>query len=177
MISRRNKSGKGYGVSADYISPFDYRIPKTFDEALKEYPYLKKYVEDNRIEPIYIADLSDLAINALSSGSTDVIYSVGWGIFIHVRLGGEMGKYNIIEPKRPSQEIFDKFEDILAREIGEEVVAETITEREKIIVEVFDKAISRGRLKIPVDERKYFLYHFIREKLGHGIIDCFLADP
>jgi len=168
---------RGNRLDATYISPFDYRTPKTLDEALQNYPYLKEYVEANGIKPTYMADLNDLALNTSNINSTDVIYPVGLGIFIHVKPGGEIGKYNIIEPRRPSQHLLDKFEDILAKEIGDEVSAETIKEREKVIVEIFMKAVSSGKLKIPEGERENFLYHFIREKLGHGIVDCFLADP
>lgn len=168
---------RGKRLSVTYISPFDYKTPKTLDEAIQNYPYLKEYVEANGIKPTYMADLNDLALNTSNINSTDVIYPVGLGIFIHVKPGGEIGKYNIIEPRRPSQHLLDKFEDILAKEIGDEVSAETIKEREKVIVEVFMRAVSSGKLKIPEGERENFLYHFIREKLGHGIVDCFLADP
>ncbi|MBS7638959.1 MAG: type II/IV secretion system ATPase subunit [Candidatus Bathyarchaeia archaeon] len=165
-------------VQEDLISPYEYEIPKTFDEALQKFPYLKSYVETNGLRPIYTANPSELALDALHLSTADVLYPVGLGIFVHVKVGGEIGKYNIIEPKKPSQDLLDKFEDILAKEITERsIVAETTKEKEQAIFEIFNRVVSSGKLKIPESERRDFIYHFIREKLGHGIIDCFLADP
>jgi flagellar protein FlaI len=51
-------------------------------------------------------------------------------------------------------------------------------QKEHILASLFKQAIKKKMVKIPKDkDENAVLYHFLREKIGHGFIDGFLADP
>jgi len=156
-------------------------VPETLEEAMEKYPYLAEYIKKHGLEPFYIVDLSSLGTEAdLMSAAfvLDLIYPLERGIFIHIRAGGEIGKYNIVEPEKPDREILDRIEGAVAKLISERtIVAEGIEEKEKVIARLFNEAIEKNQLNPPEDKKVYYLYHFLRERIGHGFIDIFLADP
>jgi len=88
-----------------------------------------------------------------------------------------MGRYNIIEPEKPDRIILNRVEDAVARIITEREVEVGEEERQSVLVRLFNEALRRGLVRIPEDERSNVLYHFLREKVGHGFLDDFLADP
>ncbi len=160
--------------SEEITSIFDYKAPDTLEEAMREYPYLADYVEKLNERPLYSKDPSI----AIGRENANVIYPVGFGVFIHIETGGEIGKYNIIEPKKPSRELLDRIEDAIAKQVNEDTkVAGDIREREKVLVRLFNEAVKKKRIKIPKESLESVLYHFLREKIGHGVLDDFLTDP
>jgi len=167
------KRNKNQGDEEE-VSLFGYEVPKTLEEATEKYPYLAAYLEKRGIEPIYTEDPSlEIGVE-----EPNIIYPLGLGAFVHIEARGEIGKYNIIEPEKPDRKILDQVEDVIAKLISEKtVVAENEREREKTIVRLFNKAVEKKKLKIPEDKQKDILYHFLREKIGHGVLDDFLADP
>jgi len=155
--------------------------PETLEEAIEKYPYLAEYIKKNGLEPFYVVDPSALGTEAdLMSAAyvLDIIYPLERGIFIHIKAGGEIGKYNIIEPEKPNREILDQIESAVAKLITERtIVAESIEEKERVIAKLFNEAIRKRKINLPKDKKIYYLYHFLRERIGHGFIDIFLADP
>ena len=129
--------------------------PKTLEEAVEKYPYLAEYIKKHGLEPFYVVDPSSLGTEAdLMSAAfvLDLIYPLERGIFIHIKAGGEIGKYNIIEPEKPDREILDRIESVIAKLISERtIVADSIEEKEKVITRLFNEAIAKKQLNIPED--------------------------
>jgi flagellar protein FlaI len=166
---------------AKFVSLYDLELPKTLEEAYEKYPYLKSYVEAAGITPEYVIDPSMVGSGSdLMSAAfvLDIVYPIGLGAFVHIKLGGEYGKYNIIEPEKPPRKILEQVEDAIARAITEKtIVAEGAKEKERLIEKLFKEAVKKRILKLPPGKQKNVLYHFLREKVGHGVLDDFLADP
>jgi flagellar protein FlaI len=164
-----------------FVSIYDLELPKTLEEAYEKYPYLKSYCETAGITPEYVTDPSMVGTNTdlLSAAFVfDIVYPIGLGAFIHIKFGGEYGKYNIIEPEKPPRKILDQVEDAIAKSITEKtIVAEDAKEKERIIEKLFKQAVKKKVLKLPSGKQRSVLYHFLREKVGHGVLDDFLADP
>jgi len=173
--------GKKKSEKAKFVSLYDQEVPKTLEEAYQKYPYLKTYTETAGITPEYVLDPSMVGTGAdLMSAAfvLDIVYPIGLGAFIHIKFGGEYGKYNIIEPEVPPRKILDQVEDAIAKAITEKtMVAEGSKEKERLIEKLFKEAVKKKILKLPAGKQKSVLYHFMREKVGHGVLDDFLADP
>jgi len=177
------KMFKGWKVSGNPTDDPDEEItlskmdvPNSLEEAVEKYPYLSGYISGLDPKPKYMRDLS-LAIG-MNSDSINVIYPVGMGIFIHVSSGREIGKYNVIEPRMPDRRFLEEAEDVIARMIDEKThFTDDKAGREKVLSKLFWEAVKKGKLKIPIGEHKNVLYHFLKEKVGHGVIDDFLLDP
>jgi flagellar protein FlaI len=166
---------------AKFVSLYDLELPKTLEEAYEKYPYLKSYVEAAGITPEYVIDPSMVGSGSdLMSAAfvLDIVYPIGLGAFVHIKFGGEYGKYNIIEPEKPPRKILEQVEDAIAKAITEKtIVAEGAKEKERLIEKLFKEAVKKRTLKLPPGKQKNVLYHFLREKVGHGVLDDFLADP
>jgi flagellar protein FlaI len=164
-----------------FVSLYDLEVPKTLEEAYAKYPYLKSYAEAAGITPEYVLDPSMVGTGTdlMSAASVlDLVYPIGLGAFIHIKFGGEYGKYNVIEPERPPRKILDQVEDAIAMAITERtIVAEGAKEKERVIEKLFKEAVKKRILKLPQGKQRSVLYHFLREKVGHGVLDDFLADP
>jgi len=166
---------------AKFVSLYDLEVPKTLEEAYEKYPYLKTYTEAAGITPEYVIDPSMAGTGAdLMSAAfvLDIVYPIGLGAFIHIKFGGEYGKYNVIEPEKPPRKILNQVEDAIATAITETtIVAEGAKEKERLIEKLFKEAVKKKILKLPPGKQRSVLYHFLREKVGHGVLDDFLADP
>ena len=152
------------------VWPFKKTICETLDEATKEHPYLASYLDSLSEKPTYLLNL-DLEEQI----GENIIYPLGLGIYAHIYVGGEIGKYNIVEPQKPDRELLDKVEIAVAKLVKDK---EYTGQKEKILASIFKQAIKRKLIKIPkgMDENNV-LYYFLREKIGHGFLDGFLADP
>jgi len=96
---------------AKFVSLYDLELPKTLEEAYEKYPYLKSYAEAAGITPEYVIDPSMVGTGTdLMSAAfvLDIVYPIGLGAFIHIKFGGEYGKYNIIEPKNRPEKFSNK---------------------------------------------------------------------
>jgi flagellar protein FlaI len=164
-----------------FVSLYDLELPTTLEEAYQKYPYLKSYVETAGITPEYVVDPSMVGTGSdLMSAALvlDIVYPIGLGAFVHIKFGGEYGKYNIIEPEKPPRKIIEQVEDAIAKAITERtIIAEGAKEKERVIEKLFKEAVKKRILKLPPGKQKSVLYHFLREKVGHGVLDDFLADP
>jgi flagellar protein FlaI len=175
------KSDEKKNEKSKFVSLYDLDLPKTLEEAYEKYPYLKTYVETAGITPEYVIDPSMVGAGSdLMSAAfvLDIVYPIGLGAFIHIKLGGEYGRYNVIEPEKPPRKILQEVEDAIAKAITERtIIAEGAKEKERVIEKLFKEAVKKKILKLPPGKHRNVLYHFLREKVGHGVLDDFLADP
>ncbi|MEM2108154.1 MAG: type II/IV secretion system ATPase subunit [Candidatus Bathyarchaeia archaeon] len=151
--------------------PFKKAVCETLESAVKEHSYLAEYLKNLPEAPKYVPNLDAGKIEK----ETNVMYPLGLGIYAHVTVGGEISRYTLIEPPKPERELLDRIETAVARLIEDK---EYGNQKEKILAALFKRAIRSRMVKLPkgVDE-KILLYHFLREKIGHGFLDGFLADP
>jgi len=151
--------------------PFKKTVCDTVESAVKEHPYLESYLNNLPEPPKYVPTLDAGKIEK----ETNIMYPLGLGIYAHVTVGGEISRYTLIEPPKPDRELLDKIETAVARLIEDKDYG---NQKEKILAALFKRAIKSRMVKLPkgIDE-KNLLYHFLREKIGHGFLDGFLADP
>lgn len=159
-------------IPEEEIWPFGKSRCETLEEAVKEHPYLASYLEELEIKPKYVANLEI----KIREREPNIVYPLGLGIYAHIVVGEEVSKYNIVEPDKPSRELLDKLETAVARLVSDGEYEQK--QRETILASLFRKVIKKKWIKIPkgVDEN-VLLYFFLREKVGHGFVDGFLADP
>jgi len=152
------------------VWPFKKTICETLEEAVKEHPYLASYLESLTEKPTYM-----LSSNLEKYEGGNVMYPLGLGIYAHIYVGGEIGKYNLVEPEKPNRELLDNVEVAVATLVKDK---EYTGQKEKVLASFFRQAIKKKLVKIPkgLDENN-ILYFFLREKVGHGFLDGFLADP
>lgn len=172
QILKSESSPKIEEIPEEEIWPFKKSRCETLEEAVKEHPYLASYLEELEIKPKYVASLEI----KMREREPNIVYPLGLGIYAHIVVGEEVSKYNIVEPARPSRELMDKLETAVARLVSDGEYEQQ--QRENILASLFRKVIKKKWIKIPtgVDEN-VLLYFFLREKVGHGFVDGFLADP
>lgn len=162
---------KKEGETEEDVWPFKRTVCETLEEALTEHPYLKAYLDTLPEKPKYVLNL-DLEGYGKDA---NLLYPLGLGIYAHIDVGGEIGRYNIIEPEKPDRQLLDDIEAAVAKLVGEKEYAE---QKENVLASLFKQAIKKKMVKVPKDKDEgAILYHFLREKIGHGFIDGFLADP
>ncbi len=153
------------------IWPFKKTVCQTLEEAAKEHDYLAAYMKKLTDKPKYSLNLESEEIEKESS----LLYPLGLGIYAHVYIGGEIGRYSLIEPEKPKRELLDAIEAAVARLVEAKEYPE---QKEKVLASFFKRGIKTKMFKIPKEENENtVLYHFLREKIGHGFLDGFLADP
>lgn len=153
------------------VWPFRKTVCKTLEEAVKEHPYLASYLEKLPDKPRY-----SLSLDFEESGKEiSVMYPLGLGIYAHIYIGGEIGRYNLVEPEKPDRELLDDIEAAIARLVEDKEYGE---QKEKFLASLFKQVVKNKMIKIPKGrDESTILYHFLREKIGHGFLDGFLADP
>jgi len=146
-------------------------VPKTLEEATEKHPYLAEYIGKLKDKPRYVVSL-DLELKM--GEEVNIIYPLGKGIFTHIVTGRDGGKYIIIEPPKPPPEILSRVEAAIARLIDEKTSNRPPLEE---LANLYILAKRRGLLKVRSEEEEYTLYHFLRDKVGYGFLEGFLADP
>jgi flagellar protein FlaI len=165
-------SSKKKEENEEDIWPFRKTVCETLEEALKEHPYLASYLEKLPEKPKYVANLGMAKFEA----EPNILYPLGLGIYAHIHVGAEIGEYTIIEPEKPDRELLDDTEKAVARFVSDKDYDEE--QREKALARLFNETIKKGWVKIPKKtDKNTVLYYFLREKIRHGFIDGFLADP
>lgn len=165
-------SPKTEEIPEEEIWPFGKSRCETLEEAVKEHPYLASYLEELEIKPKYVANLEI----KIREREPNIVYPLGLGIYAHIVVGEEVSKYNIVEPDKPNRELMDKLETAVARLVSDGEYEQK--QRETILASLFRKVIKKKWIKIPKDvDENVLLYFFLREKVGHGFVDGFLADP
>jgi len=153
------------------VWPFRKTVCKALEEAVKEHPHLASYLEKLPDKPRY-----SLSLDFEESGKEiSVMYPLGLGIYAHIYIGGEIGRYNLVEPEKPDRELLDDIEAAIARLVEDKEYGE---QKEKFLASLFKQVVKNKMIKIPKGrDESTILYHFLREKIGHGFLDGFLADP
>jgi flagellar protein FlaI len=150
---------------------FKKTLCETLERAVKEHPYLDAYLQSLPESPKYWLDLA----SATLGNKANVLYPLGLGIYAHIIVGGENGRYTLIEPAKPEGYLLDNMEAAVARLVEDKEYGE---QKEQILASLFRQAVKRKMVKLPKDlDENILLYHFLREKIGHGFLDGFLADP
>jgi len=172
QILKLKNSPKIEEIEEEEIWPFKKDCCETLEEAVKEHPYLASYLEELEIKPKYVANLGA----KMGERDPNIVHPLGLGIYVHIAVGDEVSKYNIVEPEKPDRELLDSLEAAVARLVSDGDYEQK--RREIILTSLFKKAIKKKWVKITKDvDENVLLYYFLREKVGHGFIDGFLADP
>jgi len=129
-------------------------------------PYLNKLPR----KPKYVKSLSMESYGE----ETNVIYPLGFGVYAHIQVGGEIGKYCLIEPEKPNRKILDEVEKAVARLVTDK---EYHNNHDRVLAKLFWKAIKKKMVRVPKGKENLVLYYFLREKIRHGFLEGFLADP
>ncbi|MDH5375894.1 MAG: type II/IV secretion system ATPase subunit [Candidatus Bathyarchaeota archaeon] len=162
---------EGNGEAEEEVWLLKKAVCENLEEAVKEHLHLASYWEKLPDKPKYTLNL-DLG----EYGSeANVIYPLGLGIYVHIQVGGEIGRYYLIEPEKPDHDLLDTIEAAVARLVKDKEYTE---QKERVLASLFRTAIKKKWVKLSKDEdEKNVLYYFLREKIRHGFLDGFLADP
>ena len=167
---RRNGS-KG---SVETASILVEEMPGIIEEALAKHPYFAAYMGAQDVKPRYLATL-DRSLG--DEEDTNLVYPLGLGIYAHVRVGGEINTYNVIEPPPAPEELLTKVESAVASIVKDSDISlepGVEVDKEKVLTSLFMK--TARNLKIPREERDKVLYYFLREKIRFGFLDGLLED-
>jgi flagellar protein FlaI len=150
---------------------FNKDICKTLESAMETHLYLGSYVKGLPEQPKYLTTIEEESFG----DQVNVMYPLGLGIYAHITMGESVNKYNIIEPPKPDRKILAEIETAVARLVESK---EYKDQKDKILASLFRQTIKKKLVKLPKGtDTDILLYHFLREKIGHGFLDGFLADP
>ncbi|MCW3984325.1 MAG: type II/IV secretion system ATPase subunit [Candidatus Bathyarchaeota archaeon] len=150
---------------------FNQPICETLQSATQKHPYLDAYVKNLEEPPQYTLNIESEHFNE----KVNVMYPLGLGIYAHITMGEKVNKYNIIEPPKPDPKLLAEIETAVARLVEGKEYGD---QKAQILASLFRQAIKKKMVKIPKDANQdVLLYHFLRDKIGHGFLDGFLADP
>ena len=167
--SRRNGS-KGSETASILVE----EMPGIIEEALAKHPYFAAYMGAQDVKPRYLATL-DRSLG--DEEDTNLVYPLGLGIYAHVRVGGEINTYNVIEPPPAPEELLTKVESAVASIVKDSDISlepGVEVDKEKVLTSLFMK--TARNLNIPREERDKVLYYFLREKIRFGFLDGLLED-
>jgi len=143
---------------------------ETLEEAVKKHPHLASYWETLPKKPMYAKNLDFEKFG----GEANLLYPLGFGIYAHIRSGIGVGEYNLVEPEKPSRMLLDRVEAAVARLVSDEKYEE---DTEAVLTSLYRKVIKRKLVKVPKGQEDNVLYYFLRQKIKHGFLEGFLADP
>ena len=149
-------------------------MPSTPEEALAKHPYFSAYMGAQDVKPRYLAAL-DRSLG--DEKDANLVYPLDLGIYAHVRVGGEINAYNLIEPPPAPEELLTKVESAVASIVKDSDISlepGVEVDKEKVLTSLFMK--TARNLKIPREERDKVLYYFLREKIRFGFLDGLLED-
>lgn len=123
----------------------------------------------------------------------NVIYPVGFGIFIHacsVERGSGYNSYNVIEPPKPPSELMKLVDEVLAVNISSDYIPMSSEEKKRYLLYLLDKIlvpdpkanyrnlrVSKSKVSVKPEDIDYIKYYIVRDKVGVGILEPFLRDP
>jgi flagellar protein FlaI len=145
-------------------------ICKTLEEAMQKHPHFASYLEALPAKPTYAEHLDFEKFG----GKANLIYPLGFGIYAHIRAGTGIGEYNLVEPEKPSRLLLDQVESAVARLVSDEKYEK---DTEAVLTYLYKEAVRKKLVKIPSEQRDMVLYYFLRQKIKHGFLEGFLADP
>jgi flagellar protein FlaI len=150
---------------------FNREVSETLDTAVQKHPYLADYLKTLPEAPKYMLDIE----NEHFDNKVNVMYPLGLGIYAHITMGEVANRYNVIEPPQPDRKLLAGIEAAVARLVEAKEYGE---QKANILAAFFRKVIKEKMVKLPKEvDKNILLYHFLREKIGHGFLEGFLADP
>ncbi len=150
---------------------FNREVSETLDTAVQKHPYLADYLKTLPEAPKYMLDIE----NEHFDNKVNVMYPLGLGIYAHITMGEAANRYNVIEPPQPDRKLLAGIEAAVARLVEAKEYGE---QKANILAAFFRKVIKEKMVKLPKEvDKNILLYHFLREKIGHGFLEGFLADP
>jgi flagellar protein FlaI len=169
LIPKRVK--KVRPVKAMDLGLFNREVSETLDAAIQKHPYLADYLKTLPEKPKYTLDIE----NERFDSKVNVMYPLGLGIYAHIAMGEEANRYNVIEPPKPDRKLLAGIEAAVARLVEAKEYGE---QKAPILAAFFRQVIKDKMVKMPKEvDKNILLYHFLREKIGHGFLEGFLADP
>jgi len=120
------------------VWPFKRTVCETLEEAIVEHPYLKTYLDSLPEKPKYVLNL-ELELEGPGQ-ATNILYPLGLGIYAHIDVGGEIGRYNIIEPEKPDRQLLDEIEEAIATLVKDK---EYSGPKEYVLASLFKQAIKK----------------------------------
>ncbi len=149
---------------------FNRSVFETLDSAIANHKYLETYLKQLHEIPKYTTDIEAEHFD----DHVDVLYPLGLGIYAHITMGETTNKYNIVEPPKPDRVLLGEIETAVARLVESKNYGDKKTQ---VLASLFKQAIKKKMVKIPKDgDEEILLYHFLREKIGYGFLEGFLAD-
>jgi flagellar protein FlaI len=143
---------------------------ETLEEATQKHPHLASYLETLSEKPIYAQHLDFEKFG----GKANLLQPLGFGIYAHIRAGTGIGEYNLVEPERPSRAILDRIEEAVAKLVSHRKYEE---DTEAVLTALYREAVRKKMVKVPKEQQDIVLYYFLRQKVRHGFLEGFLADP
>ncbi len=164
-------------------------------DLVKQLPYLKDYLDKIVNEGYEIPTFYDkLDPNLRFVKIPNVLYKIGEHTLIHVN-GFETSNdgymaYNIIEPPMPDSRLMEAIDNIFAIHAGsikppkeyqehfllvDEFLTKTCIKSDRPVD--YSKASLKDKVLVYAQEYDYLKYHFIRKRIGLGILEPFLTDP
>ncbi len=164
-------------------------------DLVKQLPYLKDYLDKIVNEGYEIPTFYDkLDPNLRFVKIPNVLYKIGEHTLIHVN-GFETSNdgymaYNIIEPPMPDSRLMEAIDNIFAIHAGsikppkeyqehfllvDEFLTKTCIKSDRPVD--YSKASLKDKVLVYAQEYDYLKYHFIRKRVGLGILEPFLTDP
>ncbi|HSV48675.1 MAG TPA: type II/IV secretion system ATPase subunit [Candidatus Acidoferrales bacterium] len=153
------------------VGLFNRSVCKTLDSAMTNHVYLEAYIRQLHEVPKYAADIEAEHFDE----RVNVLYPLGLGIYAHITMGETTNKYNIVEPPQPDRVLLAEMETAVARLVESKDYG---NQKTLVLASFFKQAIKKKMVKIPKGtDEDILLYHFLREKVGYGFLEGFLADP
>jgi archaeal flagellar protein FlaI len=166
-------------------------ITKSFDEAIRKFPHLRKYVEKvsrDLPDPTFLLKL-DRSLKKVEF--PNIIYPVGDPLFIHIyRKKGEPVMYHVIEPemdeemKRLNDMILDKMVNIANRYPVPDKVEDMAPVLEKLldeIVQIDEKGggvrLMSSKIHLTPWQYEMIKYFLIRDRVGYSKLEPMFLDP
>ena len=173
-LKKAKPKWNGSKGSVETASILVEEMPGIIEEALAKHPYFAAYMGAQDVKPRYLATL-DRSLG--DEEDANLVYPLGLGIYAHVRVGGEINTYNVIEPPPAPEELLTKVESAVASIVKDSDISlepGVEVDKEKVLTSLFMK--TARNLKIPREERDKVLYYFLREKIRFGFLDGLLED-
>jgi archaeal flagellar protein FlaI len=166
-------------------------VSKNFDEAMRKFPHLSKYVRKvarEMGEPQWYQKL-ERELKALEY--PNIIYPVGDPLFVHVyRKKGEPRMYHVIEPEMDERirKLNEKILDKMVAIAHKYPVPDKIEDMEPVLTKLYDEVVqvhekdSGVRLmshKVFLSQWDYDMikYYLVRDRVGYGKLEPIFLDP
>ena len=149
---------------------FNQEVHESLESAMRAHPYLASYVTTLPEQPKYSLNIESEKFE----NDVNVIYPLSLGIYAHICMNEESDRYNIVEPPKPDRNLLTEIEAAVAKLVKAKEYGE---QKNKILASLVMEAIKSKMVKIPKGiDQNVLVYYFLREKIGHGFLDGFLAD-